>query len=210
MEHVYELYGSTEAPITTLLRPGEPGGSVGRHHSKDIVILNERGEVCPPAMVDAAGRVLNYDEAVGEISKKMAQDDNIFFDGYYKNSDATQQKFKDGYYRSGDLGYVRLVGRKRYLYFSGRTDDWIRKDGENFSAESVLQIASAPPGRRARGRVRRAVGGVGREGHGRAAARGGSDLRSEGELRLVQEAAVGAGWTPSGCPTTCASSLRCP
>ena len=146
MEHVYELYGSTEAPITTLLRPGEPHESVGRITSKDIVILNARGHVCPPARVDAKGHVLNYDEAVGEISKKMGKDDNIFFDGYYKNQDATQKKFKDGYYRSGDLGYVRLVGRKRFLYFSGRTDDWIRKDGENFSAESVMQIVQRHPG----------------------------------------------------------------
>src|SRR5258706_216130 len=29
---------------------------------------------------------------------------------------------------------------RRYLYFVGRTDDWIRKDGENFGADSVVEM----------------------------------------------------------------------
>jgi len=29
---------------------------------------------------------------------------------------------------------------KRYLFFDGRTDDWIRKDGENFSAAQVARL----------------------------------------------------------------------
>jgi acyl-CoA synthetase (AMP-forming)/AMP-acid ligase II len=31
------------------------------------------------------------------------------------------------------------------MFFNGRTDDWIRKDGENFSAESVLLYAQNIP-----------------------------------------------------------------
>ncbi|HUT56111.1 MAG TPA: AMP-binding protein, partial [bacterium] len=120
MHHIYELYGSTEAPINACLKPGDPFDCLGRLTSKKVVILNERDEVCPPAEVDAEGRIANYDQAVGEIAKQTEQD-NILFDGYFKNSEATGKKFRDGYFRSGDLGYVRIIDGKRYLYFVGRT-----------------------------------------------------------------------------------------
>ena len=56
------------------------------------------------------------------------------------------KKFRNGYYHSGDLGHIRIINGKRYLYFNGRTDDWIRKDGENFSAENVVDYALKLPG----------------------------------------------------------------
>jgi fatty-acyl-CoA synthase len=145
MEHIYELYGSTEAPINTVVRPDDPHDSVGEVKSKKVRILNARDEECPPGRVDAQGRLLNYEEAVGEIVRKMDVD-NLFFDGYYRNEEATSKKFRNGFYRSGDLGHIQVIGGKRYLYFDGRTDDWIRKDGENFSAESVAMYASHQPG----------------------------------------------------------------
>lgn len=138
MTHIYELYGSTEAPITTVVQPGDPPDSVGEATSDQIVILNEQDEICPSGVADSAGNLLNYHEAVGEIARKM-NEDNIFFDGYFQNPSATEKKFRKGYFRSGDLGHIRIVNNKRYLYFNGRTDDWIRKDGENFSAENVAQ-----------------------------------------------------------------------
>jgi len=144
MEHVYELYGSTEAVISTVVKPGDPLDSVGAV-GKKVVILDEQDRECPPAEVDASGRILNYDQAVGEISAKI-DEDNIFFDGYYRDDRASQNKYRGGYYRSGDLGHIRAIGRKRYLYFDGRTDDWIRKDGENFSAETVAAFADDHPG----------------------------------------------------------------
>ncbi len=144
MEHVYEAYGSTEAPISTVVMPGNPMGSVGRLNDKKVVILNEEDKPCPPGVVDAQGRLLNYEEAVGEIAKKIERD-NIFFDRYFNNPEASDKKFRGGHFRSGDLGHIRIVDGKRYLYFNGRTDDWIRKDGENFSAENVLEYAQKHP-----------------------------------------------------------------
>jgi fatty-acyl-CoA synthase len=144
MEHIFEIYGSTEAVITTANKPGDPVESLGRL-PKSVVILNEQGEACPPALVDAKGRILNYDEAVGEITKK-ADANNLRFGGYFDDAGATNKKFRDGIYHSGDLGHVRIINGKRYLYFSGRTDDWIRKDGENFSAENVMAYALKLPG----------------------------------------------------------------
>ena len=57
----------------------------------------------------------------------------------------TESKFREGYFHSGDLGHVRIANGKRYMFFNGRTDDWIRKDGENFSAENVLKYAQMMP-----------------------------------------------------------------
>ncbi|MCX5850111.1 MAG: AMP-binding protein [Deltaproteobacteria bacterium] len=143
MEHIYEIYGSTEAVITTANCPGDPVDSVGRVDSS-ICILDEEGNECAPGVVDASGALTNYDKAVGEICRKIG-DNNLRFEGYFGNEGATSQKFREGWYHSGDLGHVRIVNSKRYMFFNGRTDDWIRKDGENFSAESVLCFAQNIP-----------------------------------------------------------------
>jgi fatty-acyl-CoA synthase len=143
MDHIYEIYGSTEAVITTANRPGDPVDSVGKVDSS-IKILDEEGRECEPGIVDANGALTNYDKAVGEICREVG-DNNIRFEGYYGNEGATNQKFRNGWYHSGDLGHVRIVNGKRYMFFNGRTDDWIRKDGENFSAENVLGFAQNVP-----------------------------------------------------------------
>ncbi len=145
MEHVYELYGSTEAAITTTNQPDDPIDSLGVVRSPKIVILDETDKPCPYGAIDEKGNLTNYDEAVGEICKKVPQN-NVIFDGYFNNKEANNKKFRDGYFHSGDLGHLCLINGKRYLYFDGRTDDWIRKDGENFSAENVLQYAAQAPG----------------------------------------------------------------
>jgi fatty-acyl-CoA synthase len=144
MDHVYELYGSTEAVINTVVEPGDPKDSVGRIRSADVVILDEQDRECAPAEIDARGRIANYDRAVGEICAR-ADRESLLFDGYYGDADSTARKYRGGFYRSGDLGHVRVVKGKRYLYFDGRTEDWIRKDGENFSAESVARFAREHP-----------------------------------------------------------------
>jgi len=143
MDHIYEIYGSTEAVITTANRPGDPIDSVGQVDAS-VKILNEEGRECEPGIVDANGALTNYDKAVGEICRKVGEN-NLRFEGYYGNQGATSQKFRNGWYHSGDLGHVRMVHGKRYMFFNGRTDDWIRKDGENFSAENVLNFAQNVP-----------------------------------------------------------------
>jgi fatty-acyl-CoA synthase len=143
MKHIYEIYGSTEAVITTANLPGDPVDSVGQVDSS-IRILNEEDKECEPGIVDAKGALKNYDKAVGEICRKVGEN-NLRFEGYFGNAGATNQKFRNGWYHSGDLGHVRIVNGKRCMFFNGRTDDWIRKDGENFSAENVLNFAQNLP-----------------------------------------------------------------
>jgi fatty-acyl-CoA synthase len=56
------------------------------------------------------------------------------FEGYYNNAEANERAMRRGWYWSGDLGYVDDEG---FLYFAGRTADWLRVDGENFPAGPI-------------------------------------------------------------------------
>ncbi len=143
LEEMYELYGSTEAAISTFRRRGDPRGSVGEVQDEAVKILNEAGSECPPAELDADGKIRNYAEAVGEICR--AADETGLFQGYFDNADANASKYREGVYHSGDLGHILEHDGKRYLFFDGRTDDWIRKDGENFSAAQVGRLAAEHP-----------------------------------------------------------------
>ncbi len=143
LEDMFELYGSTEAAIATYRRRGDPRGSVGEITDPNVVILNESGEVCEDARLSKDGRVENYAQAVGEICRKAP--DTGLFQGYFDNEGANQSKYRDGVYHSGDLGHILVRDGVRYLFFDGRTDDWIRKDGENFSAAPVARILGEHP-----------------------------------------------------------------
>ncbi len=81
--------------------------------------------------------------AVGEICRVAA--DTGLFQGYFDNPEANTDKYRDGVYHSGDLGHVLVRDGTRFLFFDGRTDDWIRKDGENFSAGQVGRIICEHP-----------------------------------------------------------------
>ena len=143
LEDMFELYGSTEAAISTFRRTGDPRGSCGEITDPQVRILNEQGAECPPAELAADGKITNYAQAVGEICR-VATDTGLF-QGYFDNPGANDSKYRDGVYHSGDLGHVLERDGKRYLYFDGRNDDWIRKDGENFSAAQVGRLLAEHP-----------------------------------------------------------------
>jgi fatty-acyl-CoA synthase len=138
LEEMLELYGSTEAAISTFRKKGDPRGCVGEITDPSVKILNERGEECPPAELGPDGKILNYAQAVGEICRVAA--DTALFQGYFDNPAANDAKYRNGVYHSGDLGHVLVRDGTRFLFFDGRTDDWIRKDGENFSALQVARL----------------------------------------------------------------------
>jgi fatty-acyl-CoA synthase len=142
LEDMFELYGSTEAAISTFRRKGDPRGSVGEVADTMVKILDPSGSECPPAELGPDGKLLNYEQCVGEICRVA---DNGLFQGYFDNPKANSDKVRDGVYHSGDLGHMLVVDGRRYLYFDGRTDDWIRKDGENFSASQIGRIVSEHP-----------------------------------------------------------------
>ncbi len=143
LEDMFELYGSTEAAISTFRRKGDPRGSVGEITDANVKILDERGRECENAVLGADGKITNYDRAVGEICR--VAEDTALFQGYYENPEANSSKYRDGVYHSGDLGHILERDGRRFLFFDGRTDDWIRKDGENFSAGQVGRMLSEHP-----------------------------------------------------------------
>ncbi|HUI26691.1 MAG TPA: AMP-binding protein [Candidatus Kryptonia bacterium] len=130
---VIDTFGSTEGGAGVTRQPGDPSGSIGMP-APGIMIVDEHGRERPPARFDASGRVLNPDEAIGEIVNTLGVG---WFEGYYKNEDANRGRTRNGWYWSGDLGYRDERG---YLYFAGRDVDWIRVDGENFPGRPIEEI----------------------------------------------------------------------
>ncbi|MFE5894254.1 long-chain-fatty-acid--CoA ligase [Streptomyces sp. NPDC056468] len=128
-----EGYGSSEGGAAIPWAPGSPRGAVGRAAPGLVVLDAETREECPPAVFDPAGRLLNGDEAIGELVNRAPNP----FEGYWRNPEAEAERRRDGWYWTGDLFYRDGDG---YLYFAGRTDDRIRVDGENLAAAMIENI----------------------------------------------------------------------
>jgi fatty-acyl-CoA synthase len=132
--NVRDSYGSTEGIIIIRRDPAMPEGALGASEPTVKVMNAETGEECPPVTYGPDGRPDNLDEAVGEIVETAPSEG---FEGYYNNEEATQARFHNGWYWSGDLAYRDADG---WFYFAGRSNDWLRVDGENFAAAPVESI----------------------------------------------------------------------
>jgi fatty-acyl-CoA synthase len=97
------------------------------------------GEECPPARLGEDGQVLNLEEAVGELVNTEGAGQ---FAGYYKDERATAERMRGGMYWSGDLAYRDQEG---WVYFAGRTSDWLRVDGENLAAAPIERLLLRHP-----------------------------------------------------------------
>jgi fatty-acyl-CoA synthase len=137
--HVRDSYGSTEGIIVIRRDPSMPEGALGTSEPTVKVMDPDTGEECPPVRFGPDGRAENLDEAVGEIVETAPTDG---FEGYYNNAEATRARFHNGCYWSGDLAYRDADG---WLYFAGRSNDWLRVDGENFAAAPVEAIVGRHP-----------------------------------------------------------------
>ncbi|MBI3784178.1 MAG: AMP-binding protein [Deltaproteobacteria bacterium] len=135
---VIDVFGSSEGGVGVTRQPGDPPNSIG-FPAFGIKVVDEHGEERLPARFDAAGRLLNAEEAVGEIVNTLGLG---WFEGYYKNDDAMRQRTRHGWYWTGDLGYK---DEKGFLYFAGRDIEWLRVDGENFVARPVEEILHRHP-----------------------------------------------------------------
>lgn len=137
-----ESYGSSEGALAIGWAPGAPPGSLGRPlNGEDVIVADpESGSECPPAIFDEHGRLVNGDEAIGELVGRNVVER---FEGYYNNAEAEGERLRRGWYWSGDLGYRDGEG---WLYFAGRTSDWLRVDSENFAASPVESIIFRFPG----------------------------------------------------------------
>ncbi|MBI1816270.1 MAG: AMP-binding protein [Deltaproteobacteria bacterium] len=135
---VIDTFGSTEGGAGVTRQPDDPPGSIGMP-APGILIVDEDSQQRPAAQFDGAGRLLNPDEAIGEIVNTLGTG---WFEGYYQNDDAMRARTRNGWYWTGDLGYRDERG---YLYFAGRDVDWIRVDGENFPGRPIEEILLRHP-----------------------------------------------------------------
>jgi fatty-acyl-CoA synthase len=135
---VIDAFGATEGGIGVSREPDMPPGAVGRV-TPNIKVVDDDGHERAVARFDEAGALVNADECVGEIVNTAGAGP---FEGYYANDEANARALRNGWYWSGDLGYVTGEG---WLYFAGRTADWIRVDGENFPAGPIGDALSRHP-----------------------------------------------------------------
>jgi len=136
---VTDAYGSTEGGATVARTPDTPKGALGRAPEGTVVLDPESGQECSVARFDAAGRLTNADEAIGELVSKNG---GAGFEGYWHNEDAERARLKEGWYWTGDLAYRDEAG---FFFFAGRDNDWLRVDGENFAAAPVERILERHP-----------------------------------------------------------------
>lgn len=138
---VFEGYGSSENAVVMTPAPGMPPGAMGKpRDGMDVTVVDPHtGEECPLARFDASSRLLNPEEAIGEIVGRNTADR---FEGYYNNPEAEAERTRGGWYWTGDLGYRDA---ESFFYFAGRSADWLRVDGENFSAGSVERVINRFP-----------------------------------------------------------------
>ncbi|MEU9507403.1 AMP-binding protein [Micromonospora sp. NPDC048170] len=133
---ISEGYGSSEGVMRINRTPETPDEALGvAVAGAEIKVMNEAtGLECPPARLDGTGRLVNAEEAIGQlVGVGMA----ARFEGYYKNPEAAAERIRGEDFWSGDLAYRDADG---YFYFAGRSSDWIRVDSENFAAGPAERI----------------------------------------------------------------------
>ena len=133
-----EGYGSSEGGCNLRQDPAAPPGAVGRAGSgpgDDLaVVAPETGAECPRSRFDAAGRLLNGSEAIGELVNRTAR---AGFEGYWRNPEAGAARTRDGWYWTGDLFHRDADG---WFRFAGRSADWLRVDSENLAVADIERI----------------------------------------------------------------------
>ena len=136
---VWDGFGSTETAIIITRTEDTPLGSIGVPFDGVAVYDRETRTECPRAVFDEHGRVTNLDRCVGELVNTQGAG---FFAGYYNDEKATADRLDGGMYWSGDLGYRDEAG---FVYLAGRTDDWLRVDGENLAAAPIEALLLRNP-----------------------------------------------------------------
>lgn len=134
--YVISGYGSSENAVIMTPSPDLPPGALGvPMEGMDVAVVNPvTFQECPPAAMDDDGRMINADEAIGEL---VGRNTLTRFEGYWNNDEAEEARSRNGWYWTGDLAYRDEQG---VFWFAGRTDDWLRVDGENFAAAPVERL----------------------------------------------------------------------
>jgi acetyl-CoA synthetase len=124
-----EMFGQTEMNYivgnSALRWPAKPG-SMGRPYpGHQVAVIDDEGEVVRPG--EAGEVALNRTDIHG-------YPDPIFFIGYWKNPDATRNKFSGNWCRTGDLAVMDEEG---YLWYQGRADDMFKAAGYRIGPSEI-------------------------------------------------------------------------
>lgn len=137
---VIDGYGSSEGGASVSRTPDTPPGSLGPAGPDNLVLDPETGDECPVAEFDAEGVLQNADEAIGEL---VSRSGGAQFEGYWRNEEAEAERRRgDDTYWTGDLAYKDADG---FLYFAGRSSEWLRVDGENLAVAPIERILQRHP-----------------------------------------------------------------
>ena len=131
---VWDGFGSTEGAIIITREDGCPPGSLGRGFPGVGIYNPDTLAECSDAVFGADGALTNPEEAIGELVNTTGAG---MFAGYYNDPEATGSRVRDGMYWSGDLAYRDAEG---WIYFAGRSGDWLRVDGENMTTAPIERI----------------------------------------------------------------------
>lgn len=138
-----EGYGSSEAVVAILRTPDTPANALGRERpdmSGQVMVVDPDSlQECPRVVFDEHGAIVNP-ECIGELVRVGGA---VSFEGYYNNTDATNDRVRNGWYWTGDLAFRDEDG---FFYFGGRSADWLRVDSENFAGAPVENIIARFPG----------------------------------------------------------------
>jgi len=136
---VVDSYGSTENAIIVQRVPDMPAGALGEPLPGVKVLDSLSGAEVPVARFDDHGRLVNADEAIGELVNTEGAG---FFAGYYNDPESDAERMRNGMYWSGDLAYRDEDG---FVYFAGRTAEWLRVDGENLAVAPIEMVLLRNP-----------------------------------------------------------------
>lgn len=127
---MYEMYGSTEMGMATVLRPDDivrKQRCVGQPVlGAELALFNEDGE--PVALGE-----------VGEVHKRG----QLLADGYWENASATAALFREDWMASGDLGRFDDEG---YLHIVDRKKDMVISGGANVFPAEIEEVIARLPG----------------------------------------------------------------
>jgi fatty-acyl-CoA synthase len=136
---VWDGFGSTEGAIIITREDGCPPGSLGRGFPGVSIYNPDTLAECPVAQFEDDGALINPDEAIGELVNTSGAG---LFAGYYNDPEATDARLRHGMFWSGDLAYRDADG---WIYFAGRSGDWLRVDGENMTTAPIERIVQRLP-----------------------------------------------------------------
>jgi acyl-CoA synthetase (AMP-forming)/AMP-acid ligase II len=131
-ESLFEVYGSTELGVNTILRPEDqmrkPGSCGKEAPMVEVRLYDDAGNIVTATGTDATGELYVRSPAV--------------FADYYKQHDKFEEDHRDGFQTVGDIAYRDDEG---FLYICDRKKDMIISGGMNIYPAEIEAALEAHP-----------------------------------------------------------------